>query len=648
MKNILKIKALRSYLVLVILVVNTSAFSQFTVSKLYNNHMVIQQNEIINVWGTANLNTSVSVQFNNKTYKTKANYKGDWLVSLPKMKPGGPFKMILKSGKEIILIDDILIGDVWICSGQSNMEWPLSQTENASLEIAQVSDTNIRHFKVPISYAEKPENTLAGGIWEVASPTTVGNFTAVGYYFAKNLRATNNQVPIGLINTSWGGSRIEPWMNAKTLNIDNPEVYLKEAQREQNAGFETMLSNLKKQFPYLTKEDAGTVNNEPIWAVTNLDESDWIAINVPDLWENQGFEGFDGIAWYRTSFELTAEQAKNSITLSLGMVDDSDYVWINGQKVGETVQQYSAKRIYTIDSNFLVEGQNTLTVKVHDLSGGGGIYGANNELFIKTVNNQISLAKKWKFKVGSYTRSMVGVNQVAMMLYNKMIYPLVNYPIKGVIWYQGESNANSTEEAVKYSELFQAMITQWRQEWNIGDFPFLWVQLANFMQPQEPSVESNWALLRASQSSALKLPNTAEAVIIDIGNADDIHPKNKKDVGYRLSLGARKIIYKEPIVYSGPTYKSQEILEDKIILSFNTVGSGLKTTDKYNYVKGFTIAGADKKFVWAQATIKNNQVIVWNTEVKKPLYVRYAWADNPDDANLYNKEGLPASPFKTD
>lgn len=644
----MKFKSIYSHLFLAILFASTSVFSQFTVSKLYNNHMVIQRNEVINVWGTSNVNESVSVQFNNKNYKTKADSNGDWLVTLPKMKAGGPFKMTFKSGKETIQIDDILIGDVWICSGQSNMEWPLAQTINASAEMAQVSDTNIRHFKVPTSYAVTPEKTLAGGTWEVASPQTVGNFTAVGYYFAKNLREHDKNVPIGLINTSWGGSRIEPWMNAKTLNIENPEVYLEEAQQEQNASFEKMLTNLKSQFPYLTEEDAGTANDEAIWVATDLDESDWVAINVPDLWENQGFEGFDGIAWYRTSFELTAEQAKNSIALSLGMVDDSDYVWINGQKGGETLQQYSAKRIYTINSKFLVEGKNSLTVKVDDTGGGGGIYGDKDDLFIKTVNSQISLAKNWNFKIGSYTKPFMGVNQVAMMLYNKMIFPLLNFPIKGAIWYQGESNANNLEEAKEYSELFQAMITQWRLEWNVGDFPFLWVQLANFMQPQEPSVDSNWAFLRASQTSALILPNTAEAVIIDVGEADDIHPKNKKDVGYRLSLGARKLVNNEAIVYSGPTFENQEIAKNKIIVNFNNIGSGLQTTDKSNKVKGFAIAGADKNFVWATATIKNNQVIVWNTAVENPLYVRYAWADNPDDANLYNIEGLPATPFKTD
>jgi sialate O-acetylesterase len=644
----MKYKSIHRYLFLAILLTSTTVFAQLTVSKLYNNHMVIQRNEVIHVWGTSTINEAVSVQFNNKTYHTIADSNGDWLVSLPKMKEGGPFIMTLKSGNDTIVLNDILIGDVWICSGQSNMEWPLAQTENASEEIAQVSDSNIRHFKVPNSYANSPEKTLAGGVWEVASPTTVGNFTAVGYYFANYLRETNSQIPIGLINTSWGGSRIEPWMNAKTLNIENAEAYLKEVQREQNVAFETMIANFKKQFPYLTEEDAGTVNGAPIWVATNLDESDWVAINVPDLWENQGFEGFDGIAWYRTTFELTAEQAKSNITLSLGMVDDSDYVWVNGQKVGETIQQYSLKRIYTIDSKFLVEGKNSLTVKVDDTGGGGGIYGANDDLFIKTVNSQISLAKKWNFKMGSYTQPVMGINQIAMMLYNKMIYPLLNFPIKGAIWYQGESNANSAEDAVKYAELFQAMITQWRQEWNIGDFPFLWVQLANFMAPQEPSVESNWALLRASQSSALILPNTAEAVIIDIGEAADIHPKNKKDVGYRLSLGARKTAYNENIIYSGPTFESQEISANKISIKFNNLGSGLATADKSNNVQGFAIAGADKKFVWAQATIENNQVIVWNETIVNPLYVRYAWADNPTNANLYNKDGLPATPFRTD
>lgn len=632
-----------------IILISNTIFSQLTVSKLFNNHMVLQQNEKITVWGTNTKNTKVSIQFNNQTYHTKTNTNGEWEILLSKFNAGGPYEMIIKSDKEKIVINDILIGDVWVCSGQSNMEWPLIKTENSLVEISTVSDTNIRHFKIPKSSSEKPEKTLADGSWEVANSKTVGEFSAVGYYFAKNLRANNPQVPIGLINATWGGSKIQAWMNAKTLDIENPEVYLEEAQKDQNIAYEKMVKNVKSIFPDAKENiESSTVNDEVIWAAKNLDDSNWIPINVPGLWESQGFDGFDGFGWYRTTFELTEEQANNSITLHLGMVDDSDYVWLNGIKVGETIEQYDTQRIYLIDSKFVSPGKNTLAVKVHDTGGGGGIYGSKNELYIQTINNKISLAKVWKFKVEAYSRPFMGTNQIATLLYNKMIFPLLNYPIKGVIWYQGEDNANSEEDAIMYAELFPKMIQQWRKDWNIGEFPFLWVQLANYKQPQAPSAESNWAILRDSQSKTLKIPKTAQAVIIDIGEADNIHPKNKKDVGYRLSLGARKIAYNENIIYSGPTFKNQEILENKIVINFNHVGSGLKVNDKYGYVNGFAIAGSDKKFVWAKAKIENNTIIVWNETIKNPVYVRYAWGDNPDDVNLYNKEELPASPFRTD
>lgn len=632
-----------------IILISNTIFSQLTVSKLFNNHMVLQQNEKITVWGTNTKNTKVSIQFNNQTYHTKTNTNGEWEILLSKFNAGGPYEMIIKSDKEKIVINDILIGDVWVCSGQSNMEWPLIKTENSLVEISTVSDTNIRHFKIPKSSSEKPEKTLADGSWEVANSKTVGEFSAVGYYFAKNLRANNPQVPIGLINATWGGSKIQAWMNAKTLDIENPEVYLEEAQKDQNIAYEKMVKNVKSIFPDAKENiESSTVNDEVIWAAKNLDDSNWIPINVPGLWESQGFDGFDGFGWYRTTFELTEEQANNSITLHLGMVDDSDYVWLNGIKVGETIEQYDTQRIYLIDSKFVSPGKNTLAVKVHDTGGGGGIYGSKNELYIQTINNKISLAKVWKFKVEAYSRPFMGTNQIATLLYNKMIFPLLNYPIKGVIWYQGEDNANSEEDAIMYAELFPKMIQQWRKDWNIGEFPFLWVQLANYKQPQAPSAESNWAILRDSQSKTLKIPKTAQAVIIDIGEADNIHPKNKKDVGYRLSLGARKIAYNENIIYSGPTFKNQEILENKIVINFNHVGSGLKVNDKYGYVNGFAIAGSDKKFVWAKAKIENNTIIVWNETIKNPVCVRYAWGDNPDDVNLYNKEELPASPFRTD
>jgi len=644
----MKLKATNYLIILATLLVSTSMFSQLKVSKLFNNHMVIQRNHKINIWGSNNEMKTVSILFNNKSYKTKTDSKGDWKIDLPEMKEGGPYEMTIKSGKESIIISDILIGDVWICSGQSNMEWPVKTSNNAIVEIASANDSNIRHFKVPLSSANAPESELAGGIWNITNSKNVGDFTAVGYFFAKNLRATNNKVPIGLINTSWGGSRIEPWMNAEVLGIENAKDFFDQVQEKSDEEFMKQVAVYKKVFPQLTEEDQGFINNEPLWAKTDLDISDWIQINVPSMWENEGFEGLDGFAWYRTSFELTEQEAKNNITLGLGKIDDTDYVWVNGNKVGETIQEYNSTRVYKVDSKNLKAGINTIAVRVDDTGGGGGIYGESKDLFLKSSNGTISLAKKWSFKVGSYRKPFMGVNQISTLLYNKMIYPLLNFPIKGAIWYQGESNANTFEEATEYSELFPSMIQQWRKDWNIGNFPFLWVQLANYMQPQEPSVESNWAVLRESQSKTLKVANTGEAVIIELGEAGDIHPKNKQDVGYRLALAAKKIVYNQDIVYSGPRFKSQEIKDSKIVVSFNHLGTGLKTTDKYGYVKGFTIAGFDKKFVWAKATIENNKVIIWNAAVNNPKYVRYAWADNPDDANLYNNENLPACPFRTD
>lgn len=633
-------------LILAILFTSTSLFSQLKTSRLFSDHAVLQQNQPIKIWGTHTKGKKVKVTFNNKTKKVKTDKKGNWMVEFKPLKGGyEAYTINIISGNEKITYNDVLIGDVWLCSGQSNMEWLLMNTENAEKEISQVTDKYIRHFKVPRSSATSPENTLAGGTWEVASTETVGKFTAVGYYFAKNIRKTQN-IPVALLNSSWGGSRIEPWMNAKTLNIENPKDYLESILNGKNSALEKFADKLREKFPYLKKENVDYSTDD--WASTTLNTSDWQNIKVPSFWEGAGYPNFDGKAWYRTTFNLTKDEAKNTVTLGLSKIDDSDYVWVNGVKIGETVQRYGEKRVYTIDAKHLVEGKNTIAVKVDDTGGGGGIYGDPEDLFVKTSIQKISLAKTWKFKISSYIRSRKNVNHIPMMLYNKMIYPIINFPIKGAIWYQGESNADTFEDANEYSSLFPNMIKQWRSEWNIGDFPFLWVQLANFRQAEpDANTDSSWAHLRNSQSSTLSLPNTAEAVIIDIGDAKDIHPRNKKDVGYRLSLGARKFAYNEDLTYSGPRYKSHKTVGNTIEIDFDHIGSGLATKDKYGYVKGFTIAGSNKQFVWAKAKISGNKVIVWSDEIENPKHVKYAWANNPDDANLQNKEGIPASPFKT-
>jgi sialate O-acetylesterase len=622
-----------------ILLFGFNGFSQLKVSGIFSDYMVLQREKPICIWGFHDKNEYIEVTFNKVTKTAKADKDGNWMVKFDPMKASyDPYSIYIKSKSEEIKIKDVLVGDVWLCSGQSNMEWPLIKTERAEEEIRTASDPYLRHFKIPRSFSKQPDKHLEKSQWEVASPATVNHFTAVGYYFAKNTRQTQD-VPIGLINSTWGGSRIEAWMNAKTLNVKDIDEEI--AKHLKILDKET--EKFKMKFPFLKEENVDYSSTS--WANQDLDTSDWIEINVPEFWDNQSYKNFDGVAWYRTEFTLSSQDIKAEIILHLAQIDDSDTVWINGKKVGGNSNSSKKKRIYKVNAEFLKEGKNSIAIKVKDNGGRGGIYGSKADFFIKTNQQNIPLPEIWKFKISLYKDPEMKVKQVPTLIYNKMIFPLVDYPVKGILWYQGESNAHSVKQAKAYEPLFKNMITQWRKDRKDKNLPFLWVQLANYRKTQEPNEISVWAHLRDSQSKALSLKNTAQAVIIDIGDPKDIHPKNKKDVGYRLSLGARKIAYLEDIEYSGPVYNSFKIKGDSIVIGFNHIGKGLRTPDKYGYIKGFTIAGKDGKFKWAKATIKDNKVFVWNESLSHPIFIRYAWSDNPEDANLYNSEGLPASPF---
>lgn len=630
-----------------LMVIPNGLCAQLKVSKLFGDHMVIQRNQEILVWGWATKGQKLSVEFEGNVYKGKADKLGKWKITLPAMKAGGPYTMEISSKGESIAIQDILIGDVWICSGQSNMEWVVANCDNAEEVIPASDDPMIRHFKIPHSTAEHPEEELIAGEWKISDPENVPSFTAVGYFFAKELRKKHN-VPIGLVNTSWGGSRLEPWMSSEVLQKLNYQgASYAEYKAKADAAFAASLKKYKKLFPDLAEKDPGLVDGKAIWANPAMDDSDWKAVAVPQLWEEQGFAGLDGIVWYRNSFTLTEAQAKAGIELGLGKIDDSDISFVNGNEIGKMTGAYNSPRVYAVAPQYLKAGKNVIAIRVEDTGGGGGVAGEPEELYIIKGGDYFPLLEGWKIKIGAISKAGFSANQVPTILYNKMIHPLLNYRIKGAIWYQGESNAGSEEDAKKYSQLFQEMIKDWRKLWGLGDFPFLYVQLANFMKAEDTPKESAWATLRESQSASLSLPKTGQAVIIDIGEADDIHPRNKLDVGYRLALAAHKMGYGEELTYSGPVYKSHEIKGNTIILDFDHKGSGLVARDKYGYLKGFAIAGSDKKFVWAKAIIQGDKVHVWSEEISKPVHVRYAWANNPDDANFYNKEGLPASPFRT-
>ena len=554
------------------------------------------------------------------------------------------------SGRNSIVLKDVLIGDVWLCSGQSNMALQVANSNNAEEEIAAAEFPLIRLFQVPSNLQLAPVEDLPEGEWTVCDPETVGGFSAVGYFFGQDLHEELD-VPIGLINSSWGGTNVETW-TSREMAITDPEMR-KAAESIKDMDLEGMKRKLEAErrtlLASLGELEPGMVDGLALWAAEELDVSEWKPMIVPGLWEEQGLEDVDGVIWFRRDVELSAEHLESPAVLKLGAIDDNDLCWINGVKVGET-NAYNKARIYDIPKDILRKGRNTIVVRVEDTGGGGGFSGEAEKILFNSTGGDIPLAGEWLYRVSSESFSAssgisVHPNSKPTLLYNGMIQPLVNYPIKGAIWYQGESNA---AEAYKYRSRFPNLIRDWRNKWQNPLMGFYFVQLANFMEVKDEPGESDWALLREAQAMTLALPKTGMAVTIDIGETDDIHPRNKQDVGRRLALAALHDTYGKDVVYSGPVYKSMKLEGSKVILELDPMGSALEVRDKYGYVKGFSIAGEDMVFHWARGVQKESSLILVSDKVDKPVAVRYGWADNPLDANLYNVEGLPASPFRTD
>lgn len=619
-----------------------------TLPKIFSDNMVLQRNKTIPVWGWANANEKITVQFDHQTKKTKADKNGKWMVKLDNESAGGPYQLIVK-GKNTITINDVLVGEVWICSGQSNMEMPIEgwgQINNYQQEIANANYPMIRHFKVPNQVSSIPLTDVSGGSWKICSPATASDFSAVAYFFGRELY-NKLKVPIGLLNTSWGGTIVETWTSRKAFeNSDEfknmiagmPSLNLDSLAKERSA--ET-LKRVEALQGSLNAIDAST------WKDLNTDDSNWPQMQLPNLWESQQIGDMDGIVWFRKTINISAEDAGKTATLFLSMIDDNDITYLNGVKVGST-DGYNVKREYTIPANILKEGKNVIAVRVEDTGGGGGIYGDSAQMKLSLGNDIIALSGKWNFKVEKIAGGSVsiGPNSYPTLLFNAMVNPLIPFAMEGVIWYQGESNAG---RAYQYSKAFPLMINDWRSRWNEGDFPFYFVQLASFNAANGNSKNgSTWAELREAQTKTLSLPNTGMAVTTDIGNPTNIHPKDKQDVGKRLAAIAFHNVYGENNVYSGPMYQSMKINGNKITVSFTHTGSGLMVKDKYGYLTGFEIAGANKKFHYAKAYMDGSNVVVYSDDVPDPVAVHYGWADDAGEANLFNKEGFPASPFRTD
>jgi len=627
--------------------------AKVTLPTVFSDNMVFQQKTNVAIWGNADAGKTVTVisTWNNKTYTSKAGQDGKFKVMLPTPSYGGPYNITISDG-EVTKLNNVLVGDVWVCSGQSNMEMPLAGWGKINNYEQEIKDANYPKIRL-LQAVHVTSNTLLddakvdNGGWQECTPQYVAGFSSVAYFFAREINKKTG-IPIGLIHTSWGGTIAEAWTSAGTLKTIPDFVEAVKTIENSSADASSFKEKLAAWNELVITKDAG-IQGTPPWIASNVDLSSWKTMSLPALWEEAGMPGFDGVVWFRKNVTIPQSWAGKDLKVNLGTIDDNDVTFFDGEKIGQT-EGFNVPRVYTIPENKVKAGTFALVVRVLDGMGNGGIFGDKNILSLVSAGGErLSLDGEWQYKVGLNFKDVApiptsndGPNRTTV-LYNAMINPYLQFPIKGAIWYQGESNAG---RANQYRTLFPAMIKDWRKSWNQPNFPFYFVQLANFMKVDAEPVSSEWAELRDAQRETLLLPNTGMAVSIDIGDAVDIHPKNKQDVGKRLAFIALAKDYGVKIPYSGPIYQSQKVNGSAINLTFKAADGGLKASDGAE-LKGFAIAGSDQKFHWAKAVIKGNQVVVSSADVPNPVAVRYAWANNPV-CNFVNGAGLPASPFRTD
>lgn len=616
---------------------------------LFTDHAVLQQGTDLPIWGWADRGETVTVSIAGRTATTVAR-DGTWIVRLRPLADRGPHTLTV-AGKNTVTVQDVVVGEVWLCGGQSNMERQLGLREGQKpivdweKEAAAADFPLIRHFQVTPTRSLAPVDTV-GGRWVVCSPQTVQDFTAVGYFFGRQLHRAR-QVPVGLIHSSWGGTPAEAWMSSEALRAF-PEFadtlqQIRLLQAKPGDAARLFRESLDAWFQEFEPGSRPTMQ----FHAAALDLSSWNPVTVPSMWENDGLPGFDGVVWYRTEFDLPENWQGVPLEMHLGAIDDIDTTWINGIQLGST-SGWRTPRVYAVPAGALRPGRNTIAIRVLDTGGGGGLWGGDVPLRLQPAQQApqaLSLAGTW-WRKPSVSLAHVPrrppadfttTPSAASVLYNGMIAPVLPYPIRGVIFYQGESNNDRAEQ---YRTLFPALINDWRRAWAQPEMPFLFVQIAPFrdMRPE----------LREAQLLAWqRTPNTAMVVTLDCGDAEDIHPADKAPVGHRLALAARAVAYGEPIDYSGPVYEGMRVERGRAWLTFTHRAGGLACAEGGADLAGFTVAGADGVFHPAQAKIHGERVVVWSANVREPVAVRYAWAPVPA-GNLINRAGLPASPFRTD
>lgn len=673
------VKSFPAFLALT-LIAWTSAFAKVELPAIISDHMVLERSPATHVWGTADPGEEVSVTLDGQTVKATADADRKWLASLNLEKSdSGPFSLEVK-GTNTISISDVVVGEVWLASGQSNMAMKLENTLDAKAEIAGSTNPLLRQFLVPRISSETPLDDLKG-TWISASPETSGKFSAVAYYFGKSLQ-TSLRVPVGLIHSSWGGTPSEAWTSSTALD-SVPDLKTAHARiadevstypERKKSHLESLLSWIKSHHREDRPVDAAT------FAAPEIPTDDWAKVTLPATLTTPGLPS-TGAVWVRRDIETALDEAGKPLPLNLGVMTGYDRVYWNGQLLTETTLE-SLPGInwvrrgpgYIVPAKQVKAGTNTLAIRIYSPL-------ESAEFSRVPYVGKHPLPDQWLAKAEyeflgppPSNAEANGLKPVSVppsaahtpgYLFNAMIHPLLPATFSGVIWYQGESNSG---RAWQYRTAFPLLITDWRAQWKKADLPFYFCQLANFQPKTVAPRESAWAELRDAQSSALKLPHTGQAVLIDIGEAGDIHPRNKKDVGERLARIALAHDYGQDIPASGPIFASTAVEENRIRVEFTDIAKGLVAApvpptqilrtatgetaplvrnSPQSELEGFAICGADQKWVWADAKIDGDSVLVWSDKVPAPVAVRYAWANNPT-CNLVNSAGLPTSPFRSD
>lgn len=611
------------------LLLSFAAFSEVKLPSLVSNGMVLQRDMPVKIWGWANPGEKVNVTFKGKKIRAIGDSKGNWACTLPATPAGGPYEITINEKS----VKDVLFGDVWLCAGQSNMVINMERVkEKYPADIASANNPQIRNFFIPTAISKlEVRSDLPASSWLPVTPENVLQMGAVSYFFARDLYA-QYQVPIGIINSSVGGTPIESWISEAGLK-EFP-AYVKDTSRLSPPSVIAKKST-----------DRGLTEK---WANPAYVPKGWKRFSIPGFWEDQGLRDLNGVVWFRREIEIPLSLAGLPAKLFMGRIVDADQVFVNGEQVGNITYQYPPRR-YNVKNGLLKAGKNLIVIRVTNTAGKGGF--VPDKPYELIVGDQtVDLQGDWNYKVGEVFPPILEKpapsNFTPTALYNAMIAPFTSYSLKGFVWYQGETNVWKPEI---YEQLLPALAKDWRTQFKQPNTPFLYVQLPGFQDRTMLPAESNMAVLRDGQLKSLSIPRSGMAVTLDLGEWNDIHPLTKKPIGERLALAARKLAYGEDIVSSGPIYESNQIEGNRIRIRFRETGSGLSInkTDEDELMQ-FAIAGKDKKFVWAKAIIERNTVVVWSDEITEPMYVRYAWADNPEGANLINVEGLPASPFRTD